>query len=251
LGARDAILDGEVVTFDDAGRPDFQLLQRRMHVESESAIRRLSQELPVAYVLFDLLWLDGHSQMELPYTERRAALLGLGLTGPSWQTPPHEVGDGKATIDVSKRFNLEGVVAKRVDSPYRPGKRTREWLKVKNHLRQEFVVGGWTEGEGRRHGGIGALLIGYYNDDGELQYAGKVGTGFTDEELDRLAALLEPHRRDTSPFSAGRPPRDAHWVEPAVVVEVQFSEWTTGGAVRHPAYFGVRDDKTPHEVHRE
>ena len=250
LGARDAVLDGEIVTFDDEGRPDFQLLQRRMHVESESVIRRLSRELPVAYVLFDLLWLDGHSMMALPYTERREALLGLQLTGPSWQTPPHEVGDGHATIDVSKRFALEGVVAKRLDSPYRPGKRTREWLKIKNQLRQEFVVGGWTEGEGRRHGGIGALLIGYY-DDGKFRYAGKVGTGFTDAELDRLEALLAPHTRDTSPFEAGRSPRDAHWVDPVVVAEVHFSEWTTGGAARHPAYLGTRDDKDAKDVHRE
>jgi bifunctional non-homologous end joining protein LigD len=239
LGARDAVLDGEVAAFDDAGRPDFQRLQRRMHVESESAIRRLAQEVPVTYVLFDLLWLDGHSRMELPYIERREELLALGLVGPSWQTPPHELGDGAATIEVSKRFGLEGVVAKRVDSPYRPGKRTREWLKWKIQMRQEFVVGGYTHGEGRRGGGIGALLIGYYNDDGVLQYGGKVGTGFTEAELERLAALLEPLRRETSPFGAGRPPRDAVWVEPAVVVEVRFSEWTSGGAVRHPAYLFV------------
>jgi bifunctional non-homologous end joining protein LigD len=251
LGARDAVLDGEIVTFDEHGRPDFQLLQRRMHVESESAIRRLANELPVVYVLFDLLWLDGHSLMEQPYEARRAALLDLGLTGASWQTPPHEVGDGTATIDVSRQFGLEGVVAKRVESPYRPGKRTREWLKYKNELRQEFVVGGYTRGEGRREGGIGALLIGYYNDDGVLQYAGKVGTGFTDAELERLEGLLEPHRRDTSPFGAGRPPRDAVWVDPVLVVEVRFSEWTGGGAARHPAYLGVRDDKAPADVRRE
>lgn len=251
LGARDAILDGEIVTFDANGRPDFQLLQRRMHVESESAIRRLQLELPVVYVLFDLLWIDGRSLLARPYTERRAELLGLALTGPSWQTPPHELGDGATTIAVSKQFGLEGVVAKQTGSPYRPGKRTREWLKLKHQLRQEFVVGGYTAGEGRRGGAIGALLIGYYDDDGTLRYAGKVGTGFTDAELERLARLLEPRRRDTSPFGAGRPPRDAVWVEPTVVVEVRFSEWTGGGAARHPAYLGTRDDKDAREVHRE
>jgi bifunctional non-homologous end joining protein LigD len=251
LGARDAVLDGEIVTFDEQGRPDFQLLQRRMHVESDSVIRRLSGELPVTYMLFDLLWLDGHSMMALPYTERREALLGLKLTGPAWQTPPHELGDGHATIEVSKQFNLEGVVAKRLESPYRPGKRTREWLKIKNQLRQEFVVGGWTEGEGRRRGEIGALLIGYFDDDGKFRYAGKVGTGFNEAELDRLEGLLAPHERDASPFDVGRAPRDAHWVEPVVVVEVHFSEWTTGGAARHPAYLGTRDDKDATDVHRE
>jgi bifunctional non-homologous end joining protein LigD len=251
LGARDVVLDGEIVTFDENGRPDFQLLQRRMHVESETAIRRLSSDVPAVYVLFDLLWLDGHSLMEQPYEARRAALQDLALTGPSWQTPPHEIGDGSATLAVSKQFGLEGVVAKRVESPYRPGKRTREWLKYKNELRQEFVVGGITRGEGRRGGGIGALLIGYYNDEDVLQYAGKVGTGFTDVELQRLEGVLEPHRRDTSPFGAGRPPRDAVWVEPVVVVEVRFTEWTGGGAARHPAYLGTRDDKDPREVRRE
>ncbi|MCU1430416.1 MAG: ligD [Actinomycetia bacterium] len=250
LGARDAVLDGEIVTFDAAGRPDFQLLQRRMHVDNETAIRRLARELPVVYVLFDLLWLDGHSVMEQPYESRRATLLGLGLTGASWQTPPHEVGDGAATIEVSKRFGLEGVVAKRLTSPYRPGKRTREWLKVKNELRQEFVVGGYTLGAGKREGAIGALLIGYY-EDGALKYAGKVGTGFNEADLELLKTMLEPHRRESSPFSSGRPPRDAVWVDPVVVVEVHFTEWTSGGAVRHPAFIGIRDDKRPEEVVRE
>jgi bifunctional non-homologous end joining protein LigD len=250
FGARDAIVDGEIVAFDDDGRPDFQRLQRRMHVEGESTIRRLVNQVPVTYVLFDLLWLDGRSLVDESYEQRRAALLALDLRGPSWQTPPHEAGDGEATLDVSKRFGLEGVVVKRVESPYRPGKRTREWLKVKNHLRQEFVVGGYTAGEGRRHGEIGALLIGYY-DDGVLRYAGKVGTGFTDAELSRLAEQLDPLQRETSAFGAGRPPRDAVWVEPELVAEVQFSEWTTSGAARHPAYLGLRDDKSAADVVRE
>ncbi len=250
FGAHDAVVDGEIVAFGDDARPDFQRLQRRMHVDDERAIRRLAADIPAVYVLFDLLWLDGHSLMEAPYVERRATLLGLRLTGPAWQTPPHETGDGAATIDVSRRFQLEGVMAKRLDSPYRPGKRTREWLKVKNQLRQEFVVGGWTHGTGRRGGAIGALLIGYY-DDGAFRYAGKVGTGFTEAELDRLRDELAPIERSTSPFKSGRPPKDAVWVEPAVVVEVHFSEWTTAGAVRHPAYVGQRDDKRATDVVRE
>jgi bifunctional non-homologous end joining protein LigD len=250
FGARDAIVDGEIVAFADESRPDFQRLQRRMHVEGESTIRRLVNEVPVTYVLFDLLWLDGRSLVDEPYEQRRAALLSLDLRGPSWQTPPHEVGDGHTTLDVSRRFNLEGVMAKRIDSPYRAGKRTREWLKVKNQLRQEFVVGGYTKGEGKRHGEVGALLIGYY-DEGVLQYAGKVGTGFTEAELGLLATRLEPLQRDTNPFGTGRPPRDAVWVEPELVAEVRFSEWTTSGSARHPAYLGLRDDKPATDVVRE
>jgi bifunctional non-homologous end joining protein LigD len=250
FGARDAIFDGEIVAFDDDGRPDFQRLQRRMHVEGESTIRRLTTDVPVTYVLFDLLWLDGRPLIDETYEQRRDALLALDLRGPSWQTPPHEVGDGHATLDVSKRFGLEGVVAKRVASPYRPGRRTREWLKLKNQLRQEFIIGGYTEGEGRRQGEIGALLVGYY-DDGALRYAGKVGTGFSDAELTRLAGKLQPLRRDTNPFGVGRSPRDAQWVEPELVAEIRFSEWTAGGAARHPAYLGLRDDKSASDVVRE
>jgi bifunctional non-homologous end joining protein LigD len=214
-------------------------------------IQRLAQEVPVVYVLFDILRLDGELLLSRPYAARRAVLLGLGLTGASWQAPPHELGAGDATRDVSKQFGLEGVVAKRVDSPYRPGKRTREWLKLKNQLRQEFDVGGYTAGEGRRHGGLGALLIGYYEDGDVLHYAGKVGTGFSAADLERLRTVLDAHRRATSPFSAGRAPRDAVWVEPTLVIEVHFSEWTSGGAARHPAYVGDRDDKAPSDVRRE
>jgi bifunctional non-homologous end joining protein LigD len=251
FGDRNAVLDGEIVTFDEHGRPSFQRLQSRMHVQDAPTIQRLAQVVPVVYVLFDVLWLDGTARLADPYEARRATLLDLGLTGASWQSPPHELGDGEATRDVSKQFGLEGVVAKRVDSPYRPGKRTREWLKLKNELRQEFVVGGYTAGEGRRRGVLGALLIGYYGDDGVLRYAGKVGTGFRDADLDRLTATLDEYRRPTSPFGAGNPPRQAVWVEPRMVVEVRFSEWTGGGAARHPAYLGVRDDKRAADVHRE
>ena len=196
LGARDAVLDGEIVTFDDAGRPSFERLQQRMHVEGESVIRRLMHEVPAVYVLFDLLWLDGHSTMELPYTERRALLGDLDLTGASWQTPPNEVGDGSATIDVSKQFELEGVVAKRVESRYEAGRRSTAWVKVKNQLRQEFVVGGWQPGEGGRTGSIGSLLIGYYDGD-VLHYAGKVGSGLSQAEIARLEGVLAPLARRT------------------------------------------------------
>jgi bifunctional non-homologous end joining protein LigD len=251
LGARDAVLDGEIVTFDEASRPSFGRLQQRMHVENEAAIRRLVNEVPAVYVLFDLLWLDGRSTMALPYEQRRAQLLELGLTGPSWQTPPHEVGDGSATIAVSKRFELEGVVAKRLDSVYEPGKRSPAWVKVKNSLRQEFVVGGWQPGEGGRSGSIGSLLVGYYDDDGKLHYAGKAGSGLSGASIAELERLFARCARDTSPFDVGTPPKGVRFVEPVLVVEVKFTEWTSSGIIRQPTFLGVRPDKEPREVVRE
>jgi bifunctional non-homologous end joining protein LigD len=251
LGSTEAVLDGELCVF-DGSRPDFQLMQRRMHVENERDIRRLATQLPAVYVIFDLLWLDGHSTMLLPYTDRRRILIDLALSGPAWQTPPHEVGDGAATVAVIQKFGLEGVVAKRIDSPYEPGRRSRAWMKWKLLLRQELVVGGWMPGTKGRTGQIGSLLVGYYDDDGAtLHYAGRVGTGFTHDELDRLAGKLEPLRRASSPFDAGRVPKGAEFVEPVVVVDVRFTEWTAGGSVRQPAYLGERTDKPATEVRRE
>ncbi len=250
LGARDAVLDGEIVTFDDAGRPSFERLQRRMHVEGESTIRRLSGEVPVVYVLFDLLWLDGHSTMDRPYSERRELLAQLHLDGTAWRTPPNELGDGHTTLEISHTFGLEGVVAKRVDSLYEPGRRSPAWLKVKHQLRQEFVVGGWQPGEGAREGSIGSLLVGYY-DDGRLRYAGRVGSGLSQAEIAQLEQLFERCARDDNPFDGGSPPRGARWVEPVLVVEVRFTEWTTTGAIRHPTFMGTRPDKDPLEVVRE
>jgi bifunctional non-homologous end joining protein LigD len=251
LGARDAVLDGEIVTFDEQARPSFERLQQRMHVDNDAAIRRLVHEVPVVYVLFDVLWLDGRSTMERPYAERRALLTELGLTGPSWQTPPNEVGDGSATIAVSKQFALEGVVAKRVDSIYEPGKRSHAWIKVKNVMRQEFVVGGWQPGEGGRSGSIGSLLLGYYDAEGALHYAGRAGSGLSGASIAELTRLFDRCPRDTSPFDKGRVPKGAQFVEPVLVVEVKFTEWTSAGIIRQPTFLGVRPDKDPHDVVRE
>src|SRR5205814_6283698 len=151
------------------------------------------------YMIFDLLYLDGRSLMRLPYEERRRMLDELELSGPHWRVPSYHVGQGRALLEASREQGLEGVMAKRLDSIYEPGKRSRAWLKVKHHRRQEFVIGGWTTGEGRRAGSIGALLLGYY-DDGRFTYAGHVGTGFTDRMLDELRKEMEPLRRLDSPF---------------------------------------------------
>ncbi|MGI8731558.1 MAG: DNA ligase D [Solirubrobacteraceae bacterium] len=242
LSSHQAILDGEIVAFDEHGRPSFGRLQSRMHIASESAARRRAKEVPVAYLVFDLLWLDGHSLLDLTYAQRRELLLALELEGAAWRTPDHVIGDGEAMLEASRENGLEGVVAKRLDSSYVPGRRSASWLKIKNMRREDFVVGGWTPGSGRRRDRIGALLVGVPA-GGDLRYAGRVGTGFTESELDRLAGLLQ--RRPDTPFSAQsavQPPRESVFVQPTRVAEVEFSEWTGDGVLRHPAYKGLREE---------
>jgi bifunctional non-homologous end joining protein LigD len=249
-----AILDGEIVALDAEGRPSFGALQRRMHVGSESTVRRLAKEAPVTYIVFDLLWLDGHSLMNLPYTERRARLaeLELGENG-RWRVPDYVVGHGQQLLSATEQQGLEGVIAKRLDSPYEPGRRTPSWLKIKNVDRQEVVVGGWVPGDGKRRDRIGALLVGVRDDDGTLRHVGRVGTGFTEAELDRLADKLRPLEREDSPFAPGGPkiPRGAVFADPELVAEVEFREWTEGGQLRAPSYKGLRDDKPAELVVRE
>ena len=256
LGSREAILDGEIVAFDEQGRPSFERLQTRMHVESASAIRRLRGETPVTYVIFDLLYLEGRSTMGLTYRERRMLLDALDLNGAAWQTPAYHVGEGEDVLTVAAEHGLEGVVAKRLDSPYGSGERTRAWLKIKNVNRQELVIGGWLPGKGRRSGQIGALLVGYHEQEGDgraLRYAGRVGTGFSERDLEGLSALLASRSRRSSPFSGEgvQPPRDAHFAEPELVAEIEFSHWTRQRILRHPSYKGLRTDKPAGQVVRE
>jgi bifunctional non-homologous end joining protein LigD len=254
LGSHETVLDGEIVAFDGEGRPSFERLQRRMHVASPSAIRRLAEEEPVSYVIFDLLHLDGRSTVELPYRERRALLEGLELKGPAWQTPAYHLGEGHQLLAAAAEQRLEGVVAKRLGSPYRPGRRTDEWLKIKNVNRQELVIGGWLPGKGARAGRLGALLVGYYDQEGPeqvLRYAGRVGTGFDERELERLGEELASRSRDSSPFSGTQPPRGARFVEPELVAEVEFREWTRERILRHSVYKGLREDKPAMEVRLE
>ena len=242
LSSHSAILDGEIVAFDEAGRPSFGRLQHRMHIASEAQARRLAKESPVAYVIFDLLWLDGHSVMGLPYTDRRELLERLELKGSNWQVPDHVTGDGRDLQAATRAQGLEGIVAKRLDSPYEPGRRSTSWRKIKNVQRTDVVVCGWMPGEGRRSNSIGALLVAV-EEEGHLRYAGRVGTGFTDRELDRLLGLLTPLVRDEVPWTAGsRPPRGAVLVEPRHVAEVEYIEWTSDGVLRAPSYKGLRED---------
>jgi bifunctional non-homologous end joining protein LigD len=252
LGAHDAVLDGELVAFDENGRPSFERLQQRIHNTDENVVRRRMKTYPVVYVIFDLLYLDGEDLTCEPYRRRRELLEGLELTGDAWQTPGYAVGQAKELLAASKEQGLEGVMLKRLDSTYAPGKRTGAWLKVKNVSRQELVIGGWTPGEGRRKNHVGALLVGYFEDKGGkpvLRYAGKVGTGFKAADLTAIAARLAPLERKTSPFAAGpKPPKGARFAEPRLVAEVEFREMTKEGILRHSAYKGMREDKAASEV---
>jgi bifunctional non-homologous end joining protein LigD len=255
VSSHEVVLDGEVVALDDEGRPNFGQLQQRMNVAEGPALRRVIRQVPVVYMLFDLLYLDGHQTVALPYAERRRLLEGLSLAGPSWQTPSYHVGDGAALLEATRDRGLEGLVAKRLDSVYRPGRRSTSWVKVKNVNRQELVVGGWLPGQGNRSGRLGALLVGYYR-DGDLRYAGRVGSGFTDQELDRLDAQLSPLARPTSPFvpPPQLPPevaKQGRFAEPTLVAEVAFSEWTHLETLRAPRYKGMRADVDPRSVVRE
>ncbi len=252
-----AILDGELVATDAEGRPSFGLLQQRMHVTAPTEVAARAVDVPVAYVVFDLLHLDGHDLLGLPLADRRHLLEQVLDPGPRWRiSPTHD--DGPAILEAATARGLEGLVAKRLESTYEPGKRTRSWIKVKVRLRQEMVVGGWLPGEGNRTGRLGALLVGYHDapgDGGPLRFAGRVGTGFKDAELTRLGGLLAELATDECPFDPPPPRaeilRGPRWVRPELVAELEFGEWTHDDRLRHPSYLGLRDDKLAGDVTRD
>ena len=251
LGMHEAVLDGEIVAFDDTGGPSFERLQSRMHVASAAAIRRLQASIPVVYAIFDLLYLDGQPLLDVSYQERRERLERLGLGGSAWQVPAAHRGAGTSLLEATRRRGLEGIIAKRLRSPYEPGRRSGAWLKIKNRSSQEFVIGGWLPGEGRRTDRIGALLVGYY-EDRELVFSGRVGTGFTERTLSELADRLGPLRTERSPFARGpAPPRGAVFVEPKLMAQVEFAQWTAEGVLRAPSFKGLCEDREPIEVVRE
>jgi DNA ligase D-like protein (predicted ligase) len=250
LGAQRAtgfIVDGEVVAF--VGRTtSFARLQQRLGVRHPDA--ELRRRVPVYYYLFDVLYADGRDVRQLPLRDRKRILRDLlTFTGPLRFTT-HRNRDGEAYWAKACQNGWEGLIAKRADAPYQAG-RGRDWLKFKCENSQEFVIGGYTDPQGSRHG-LGALLIGYYDDKGQLTYAGKVGTGFDEATLASLRHTLAGLARGRPPFARGSLPRSgAHWVEPKLVGQVGFSEWTTAGQLRHPRYQGLRRDKDPASVTRE
>ena len=268
VGREQALLDGEIVAF-SGGRPDFEALQPRMHVTSAGQAAILAETTPVTYLAFDLLHLDGRPLLLTPYAERREMLKKVLPNGSRWLAPPNFPGDDLAAVQAASVANgIEGVVVKRLDSPYDPGARSGDWVKVKNLFRQEVVVAGWKPGQGNRTGLIGSLLVGVYEDlpGGEaggpglpggrrgLVYCGHVGTGFSDATLRMLTGRLAGLRRPDSPFDGPVPPehaRPAVWVDPRLVIDVRFTGWTRAGRMRAPAYLGLRADKDPAEVVRE
>ena len=245
--ARDFIADGEVVAF-DGPLTSFARLQRRMQLSDPRAARRTG--IPVFLYVFDLLRHEGEDLRRLPLRERKARLRrALSFHGPVRFTP-HRNEHGEELFRDACRRGLEGVIAKRADSPYRSGGRSRDWLKLKCHHEQELVIGGFTAPKGSRTE-FGALLVGYF-EDGELRYAGKVGTGFNHRTLADLGGQMRELEQDEPPFVDVHPiPRGTRWVRPELVAQIAFSEWTRDGRLRHPRYLGLRNDKPARDVVRE
>ena len=255
---RGVIVDGELVALDGHGRPDFGLLQHRMHVTTPTA--ELIERVPVQYVVFDLLHRKDRSLLELPYGRRRELLDRLDLERPGLRVPANftDIG-GDVVLAAIAQQGLEGVVAKRLVSPYQPGRRSRAWIKTAIRHTAEVIIAGWSPSTGNADV-LGSLLLAAHNPDGELVYVGDVGTGFTDAGRRRLLELLAPLRRDEPPFAGvfvrargwvGRPPSrgPVHWVAPRLVGEIEYRSFTREGNFRHPSWRGLRPDRDPREVH--
>jgi bifunctional non-homologous end joining protein LigD len=266
LAEHAVVLDGEIVALADNGAPSFERLQRRMGVTRPRDVRAAAAEVPARYYVFDLLYVDGVSLLRKSYDDRRRLLEALHIDTEHCEVPERLTGSPADALAKSRRRNLEGIVAKRADSTYQPGRRSGAWIKVKLWATQDVVVVGWRPGRGRREGGIGSLLLALPGGDGAadggrsrdgdapLVYAGRVGTGFTDAMLDRLLERLKPLRRKTSPVAdsvSGPDARDVVWVTPSLVGEVSYSEITRDGRLRQPAWRGLREDVPVDQVRRE
>jgi bifunctional non-homologous end joining protein LigD len=241
----EAVLDGEIVVLDPAGRPSFTDLAERMHVRDPHRAAALASALPVTYMIFDVIRLAGADLSTRPYAERRAALDGLAVAGNHWLAPPMFT-DGEATRAAAEENRLEGVVAKRLTSPYRPGVRSGDWIKYKLDQTDEFVVGGWRPGARA----IGALLVGVPDGD-RLAYRGRVGGGISAGSERTLLTALRPLATAGSPFTTVLPrpdAKDATWVRPELVVEVRYGQQTPDGRLRFPRFLRTRPDLVPADV---
>lgn len=245
----DAVLDGEVVLLDADGRPSFQMLQRRMHIADPAVARALARTSPVALMIFDVMSVGDSDLRAEAYDARRAALEGLGIESAHVRVPAAHRGDPAPLVEFCTSRGLEGIVAKRRASPYRNGRRSPDWIKHKLVTEQELVVVGWTQGERARASTFGALLLGRRaRPGGPLLYAGRVGSGFRDDELRRWTELLRANERAAPTVVSPLTPRGARWAEPLFVAQVRFTEWTEEGIVRHSTYRGQRDDIDPADV---
>jgi bifunctional non-homologous end joining protein LigD len=241
------VVDGEVVAF-EGNVTSFSLLQDRMHIQDPQQARRSG--VGVYYYLFDILYLDGYDLTQIPQRKRKSILKSAISYQDRLRYTPHRNQDGEKYFRAACQKGWEGIIAKDANSPYQH-KRSRHWLKFKCVQEQEFVIAGFTEPQGKRIG-LGALLVGYY-DDGRLQYAGKVGTGFDDETLRRMKTMLADMVTDEAPFSADAhvSEKNVHWVKPELVAQVGFEEWTDYGRLRQPRFLGLREDKEPRSVRKE
>jgi bifunctional non-homologous end joining protein LigD len=255
LAPHAAVLDGEVVTFNDKGQTSFQRLQRRMHVAQPTP--ELLAEVPVVFVAFDILWLDDEWLIECPQHERTRILATLGVKGPAWQTAPILDATPAELVHACHQLGLEGFMAKRLDAPYQPGKRSPAWSKIKCGRRREFVVGGWSTGHGSRQTSIGSLALGCYDltpDDAERQvraprlfYVGQAGSGLNEDMIRQLTRLFGQIQVPEPPFV--NPPKLAlRWVQPLLVVEIAYTEVTEAGTLRQPSIKGLRTDVIADEV---
>ncbi len=256
LVAYDAILDGEIVAFEGA-RPSFEKLQSRINLQNAKDIERIARKIPVQFIAFDLLYLDGRSLVGKPVEERRALLEKIVVPGERVAVSEAVKGDGVALFAAAEAARLEGIVAKKLGSPYRPGKRTREWIKIKAVHDADLVVGGWSRGEGSRSNSFGALLMGAFDGD-ELHFVGAVGTGFSDKTIATILEALKTIETDESPFAGGieavragrfgKPIKDPHWVKPLVVARVEFRELTSGDRLRAPSFKSLAMDREPSDA---
>ncbi len=254
LVALQAIVDGEIVALKD-GVPSFELLQSRINLQNKHDIERATKSLPVTFIAFDLLYLDGRSVIEQPIEKRKEMLESLVVPSRHVQVSPSIRAEGRSLSAEVEARHMEGIVAKRLGSPYRPGKRTREWLKIKVTHEADVVVGGWSRGEGTRADSFGALLVGAYEGD-VLRFLGAVGTGFSQKAIAEIMPLLLDLETDARPFGEdptgtssgfGKPLRAPHWVDPVLVATVEYRELTASGRLRAPAFKGFRVDKAPEE----